>query len=109
MGPCSARTFQESLVTYPACCFVYSIRAAALAAILNVVALIVWLIFVVASVMAGVALWVSEHPLRTWGLGVLLLSMPALYGFYLYRQHLFGWVIGVSACGIIIQMVLMKK
>lgn len=71
--------------------------------------IIVALLFVATSVVAGATLWVSEHQLRVYGLGVLLLLSPTFLALYLYRHHQWAWLLGTSVAGIILQGVLIKK
>jgi hypothetical protein len=71
-------------------------------------AIIVWLLFVATSIVSGVTLWVSEHELRVYGLGVLLLLSPTFFGIWLYRNSEFGWLLGTSIFGIIVQIFVIR-
>jgi hypothetical protein len=72
-------------------------------------AIILWLLFVASSIMSGVTLWVSEHILRFYGLGVLVLLSPTFLGILLYRRGEFAWLLSTSIAGIIIQLFVISK
>ena len=72
-------------------------------------AIILWLLFVATSIVSGITLWVSEHELRVYGLGVLLLLAPTFFGIWLYKHGEFGWLIGTSIAGIIIQIFVIRQ
>lgn len=70
---------------------------------------VVWLIFVATSIVSGVTLWVSEHPYRLHGFGVLVLLAPTFYGIYLYKHHDLPLLLTTSVAGIIVQLFVIKK
>ena len=71
-------------------------------------AIILWLLFVATSIVSGITLWVSEHVLRVYGLGVLLLLSPTFLGIWMYRQHEFEWLLGTSTAGIVMQILVIR-
>ncbi len=70
---------------------------------------IVWLLFVATSIVSGVTLWVSEHPWRVQGFGVLVLLAPTFYGIYLYKHSQFQWLLWTSIFGIVVQLIIIRK
>ena len=76
---------------------------------MQTVSSIVWLLFVATSIVSGVTLWVSDHPARVYGFGVLLLLSPTFLGIYLYKHNEFQWLLGTSIFGIIVQLLIIRK
>ena len=76
---------------------------------MQLVSIIVWLLFVATSIVSGVTLWVSEHPLRAYGFGVLVLLSPTFLGVYLYRHSEFALLLSTSIVGIVIQLFVIRK
>lgn len=76
---------------------------------MQIVAIVIALIFIATSIIAGITLWFSEHQLRVYGLGVLLLLSPTFLAIYLYKNHFWLALLLVSLVGIIIQSTLIKK
>jgi len=70
---------------------------------------IVWLLFLAISIVSAVTLWVSEHPFRIHGFGVLVLLAPTFLGIYLYRHAEYAWLLTTSVAGIIIQLFVVRK
>lgn len=76
---------------------------------MQLISVVVWLLFIATSIVSGVTLWVSEHKLRFYGIGVLVLLSPTFLGLSFYRQGEYDWLLGTSIVGIIIQIMVIRK
>ena len=76
---------------------------------MQAVSIILWLLFVATSILAGITLWVEEHPFRLYGFGVIILLSPTFLGLYFYRRQEFSLLLWTSIVGIILQIIIIRK